>query len=110
MIRRPPRSTLFPYTTLFRSVEAARGAARRSRHSHADRGRPRESQSRRSFGGVAAAARERGPAGPTLRPGATLELEEVAHLQEHLPARGRGGSGRALQRRRGTGDEGDILI
>jgi len=22
MIRRPPRSTLFPYTTLFRSVEA----------------------------------------------------------------------------------------
>src|SRR3712207_8519410 len=30
MIRRPPRSTLFPYTTLFRSVEgealAARGA------------------------------------------------------------------------------------
>src|SRR3712207_7285566 len=28
MIRRPPRSTLFPYTTLFRS---ARGASRRSR-------------------------------------------------------------------------------
>src|SRR5438477_3361882 len=24
MIRRPPRSTLFPYTTLFRSFEAAR--------------------------------------------------------------------------------------
>src|SRR2546430_12171206 len=24
MIRRPPRSTLFPYTTLFRSVERAR--------------------------------------------------------------------------------------
>src|SRR5262245_64089470 len=31
MIRRPPRSTLFPYTTLFRSVAtgAARGAVRR---------------------------------------------------------------------------------
>src|SRR2546426_5381981 len=28
MIRRPPRSTLFPYTTLFRSV--VRGAARRA--------------------------------------------------------------------------------
>src|SRR5258706_7963436 len=28
MIRRPPRSTLFPYTTLFRS--APRGAARRA--------------------------------------------------------------------------------
>src|SRR3712207_8940949 len=26
MIRRPPRSTLFPYTTLFRSPVAARGA------------------------------------------------------------------------------------
>src|SRR5258707_7122097 len=25
MIRRPPRSTLFPYTTLFRSPEASRG-------------------------------------------------------------------------------------
>src|SRR3712207_8504072 len=27
MIRRPPRSTLFPYTTLFRSRVAAEGAA-----------------------------------------------------------------------------------
>src|SRR2546430_9858816 len=27
MIRRPPRSTLFPYTTLFRSELAGRGAA-----------------------------------------------------------------------------------
>src|SRR5690348_17878504 len=27
MIRRPPRSTLFPYTTLFRSVEGPRGVA-----------------------------------------------------------------------------------
>src|SRR3712207_9103883 len=26
MIRRPPRSTLFPYTTLFRSIEADYGA------------------------------------------------------------------------------------
>src|SRR5688572_31704629 len=26
MIRRPPRSTLFPYTTLFRSARVARGA------------------------------------------------------------------------------------
>src|SRR2546430_10897618 len=28
MIRRPPRSTLFPYTTLFRSPHASRGGAR----------------------------------------------------------------------------------
>src|SRR5687767_16032736 len=27
MIRRPPRSTLFPYTTLFRSVDAGVGTA-----------------------------------------------------------------------------------
>src|SRR2546425_6869332 len=27
MIRRPPRSTLFPYTTLFRSPEAARSSS-----------------------------------------------------------------------------------
>src|SRR5256885_16376377 len=43
MIRRPPRSTLFPYTTLFRSPEpAARGAPlylhrRRPRHHGGDR-------------------------------------------------------------------------
>src|SRR5260370_31304861 len=29
MIRRPPRSTLFPYTTLFRSPACARGAGQR---------------------------------------------------------------------------------
>src|SRR5687767_15597653 len=29
MIRRPPRSTLFPYTTLFRSVDLGREAPRR---------------------------------------------------------------------------------
>src|SRR5258708_37357359 len=29
MIRRPPRSTLFPYTTLFRSCSTARTTARR---------------------------------------------------------------------------------
>src|SRR3712207_8497989 len=28
MIRRPPRSTLFPYTTLFRSLDALAGTAR----------------------------------------------------------------------------------
>src|SRR3989449_8553605 len=32
MIRRPPRSTLFPYTTLFRSVELGEGQARELAH------------------------------------------------------------------------------
>src|SRR2546422_4604151 len=31
MIRRPPRSTLFPYTTLFRSPDARRGRSRSQR-------------------------------------------------------------------------------
>src|SRR3712207_8861638 len=54
MIRRPPRSTLFPYTTLFRSVVARQGDARvalaggrrlverlRERHAEAAAGRHR---------------------------------------------------------------------
>src|SRR2546426_5992398 len=37
MIRRPPRSTLFPYTTLFRSQEPARVHGRRRRVRRPDR-------------------------------------------------------------------------
>src|SRR3712207_8756875 len=36
MIRRPPRSTLFPYTTLFRSVDLRRAVARRRPGLHRD--------------------------------------------------------------------------
>src|SRR5258705_6787542 len=32
MIRRPPRSTLFPYTTLFRSIASMRGTNRSFTH------------------------------------------------------------------------------
>src|SRR3712207_8788459 len=39
MIRRPPRSTLFPYTTLFRSLPAPVGVARQPRRHR--RPRPR---------------------------------------------------------------------
>src|SRR3712207_7125613 len=39
MIRRPPRSTLFPYTTLFRSGRADPPLARLRRHGAAGRGR-----------------------------------------------------------------------
>src|SRR3989441_7998259 len=42
MIRRPPRSTLFPYTTLFRSdPPRARGAARERRDARGGAGRTR---------------------------------------------------------------------
>src|SRR3989442_10939081 len=40
MIRRPPRSTLFPYTTLFRSAGIS-SIARRHRHSRSHRPRSR---------------------------------------------------------------------
>src|SRR5437016_10877650 len=47
MIRRPPRSTLFPYTTLFRSRDSpANGAPQRSRE-HSRR-RPRTGSGRRA--------------------------------------------------------------
>src|SRR3712207_8529219 len=39
MIRPPPRSTLFPYTTLFRSPSLVRGATRTSSRRAGDRGR-----------------------------------------------------------------------
>src|SRR5258708_13250941 len=42
MIRRPPRSTLFPYTTLFRSPLPPRAAAARSARPEGARSRGRE--------------------------------------------------------------------
>src|SRR2546422_6227953 len=47
MIRRPPRSTLFPYTTLFRSRPARLVAARRrAQPQRARRPRPRSARQR----------------------------------------------------------------
>src|SRR2546426_2587103 len=55
MIRRPPRSTLFPYTTLFRSVlRDARAAPRRSRHDRDAVGRASACRSDRDRGRAAA--------------------------------------------------------
>src|SRR6266567_5210050 len=57
MIRRPPRSTLFPYTTLFRSLARIRARTPPAR------GRPRTSRSRQPLGcarGVRVAARRAG--------------------------------------------------
>src|SRR3712207_8863043 len=60
MIRRPPRSTLFPYTTLFRSGAAASQARRDGRRDavRAGRGRVRPPPRRRA---LALRARPRGP-------------------------------------------------
>src|SRR5260221_2145866 len=45
MIRRPPRSTLFPYTTLFRSSGRLHGGEERIHH---DQGRPGQTGVRRA--------------------------------------------------------------
>src|SRR2546425_7207653 len=86
MIRRPPRSTLFPYTTLFRSGparrDAAPGAARDARRR----------QPARAGVGCARGSRQRTPRGPrvTSRAGPVLvaarseehtsELQSLAYL------------------------------
>src|SRR5882762_10712039 len=65
MIRRPPRSTLFPYTTLFRSRDhpcAGRAAAARRRN------RPRAGRAARNSG-----------AAPSVR-----SEEHTSELQSHL--------------------------
>src|SRR2546426_6381856 len=77
MIRRPPRSTLFPYTTLFRSGEDLRvpvRAAARRRHA---RGGGSDRQ--------AAAAIPRGPAargGPRPGPRGRVGLRSEEHTSE----------------------------
>src|SRR5690242_21520227 len=84
MMRRPPRSTLFPYTTLFRSlVRRAAGAEREvpARHDPRPLGhvhRPRDPLRRHG---------ERRGAGalPRADPGALLRSEEhTSELQSHV--------------------------
>src|SRR3712207_8764030 len=57
MIRRPPRSTLFPYTTLFRSRRSVRPARRRARR------RPVPADPRGAVHPAARAGRTRGRGG-----------------------------------------------
>src|SRR5256885_13148310 len=61
MIRRPPRSTLFPYTTLFRSRPGLlRSAGGRLRPQPGDRDRPHERNEQRALlVGAAEAPRDR---------------------------------------------------
>src|SRR5258708_21893717 len=54
MIRRPPRSTLFPYTTLFRSMDA--DSLERWRHDHAFLGAKHGTHERRTWAVVALTA------------------------------------------------------
>src|ERR1035438_6077752 len=63
MIRRPPRSTLFPYTTLFRSGFARGGDAGSRRHPAGDRGRTDRRGARARRTGRGGRGRETGAAG-----------------------------------------------
>src|SRR3712207_9081214 len=74
MIRRPPRSTLFPYTTLFRSADRPRRAGDRGRGPRGDPRLPLARGPPRDRGGLAgapgrAARRGRLPAGDPPRGG-----------------------------------------
>src|SRR5687767_15235820 len=73
MIRRPPRSTLFPYTTLFRSGRMARGN-RRGRLGRATTiSLPRRPAARRR-------TRCDGPSGRARSEEHTSELQSLAYL------------------------------
>src|SRR3712207_8413311 len=80
MIRRPPRSTLFPYTTLFRSRllpaggDAGGGDEDRPRDGGADRARPRP-------------ARRRGRRRRRLRPPALRHPERSEEHTSELQSR-----------------------
>src|SRR3989442_4161706 len=71
MIRRPPRSTLFPYTTLFRST-CPRAGACTSRRPSSGRRRATASPSRAGTGGTAEAS-----SGPADRKNTRLKSSHV---------------------------------
>src|SRR3712207_7698561 len=74
MIRRPPRSTLFPYTTLFRSAAGEGRPVRRHVHrGAAGPGEQRSAGARRGDEDLAAR--------PRLRPRAVRSEEHTSELQ-----------------------------
>src|SRR5258708_18533455 len=81
MIRRPPRSTLFPYTTLFRSLcgTAARGGSRS----------PEGARRSRASGGGAPRAGGGGGGGAEAGAGRDRSEEHTSELQspDHLVCR-----------------------
>src|SRR2546426_6088137 len=100
MIRRPPRSTLFPYTTLFRSHRAPPADARSRTRIPSDReqlaGAPGEARRHRVAArcgtpqGAAPAAPDRHralPGGTARRPGMAVHLDQWAARVRHRLAR-----------------------
>src|SRR5438477_9840072 len=82
MIRPPPRSTLFPYTTLFRSVPALADSRRRLRGAHEGRsGRP--ARAFRALARAVASRAARGGGGDRRLPPRRSE-EHTSELQSHV--------------------------
>src|SRR2546425_3434736 len=75
MIRRPPRSTLFPYTTLFRSDPRGRPASCPAGLLHAPREAARREDDRRALG-----HRARTGSGAPRSEEHTSELQSLAYL------------------------------
>src|SRR5260370_29989135 len=85
MIRRPPRSTLFPYTTLFRSLQYQR-AAELERHEHLVQSViecQRQHVQDDVFGPVLQVGRDRGGGRDHVQVGQRSE-EHTSELQSHL--------------------------
>src|SRR5690242_21237236 len=76
MIRRPPRSTLFPYTTLFRSPARRRGERSRGRRRRRRRRRRRTRRPRLSVPALAADLVD-----PVAQP---RSEEHTSELQSHV--------------------------
>src|SRR2546430_10283250 len=81
MIRRPPRSTLFPYTTLFRSGPCpARDEYPRSQ---ARQNRPRSRISKRCTAEICSRAHVRGARGESANRPARYTVNEHTRSEEH---------------------------
>src|SRR5260370_12481199 len=80
MIRRPPRSTLFPYTTLFRSPERHRASPRAVGSAALRRARGRGGQTQRLREG----ANQRGRGWLDGEPAVDRSEEHTSELQSHL--------------------------
>src|SRR3712207_6974464 len=81
MIRRPPRSTLFPYTTLFRSREAAAQPASAREGGVAKRGSARRDPATVCMASSAPQTRSTSPTENTLAAGQDRSEEHTSELQ-----------------------------
>src|SRR2546422_3650969 len=71
MIRRPPRSTLFPYTTLFRSHDVLSDAEKRKKYDQL-----------RRYGAFAGAGQGYGRGGGGTAPGPDVDFRSEEHTSE----------------------------